>query len=378
MKRLFKVFPTLLTAALLLLLFACNSDIQPGQQATQSTTVSGLTFLTIQPSAAHGSAAFTGRVASADRALVAARCSGRIEKLLVHEGDTVHTGTLLLKIIDNAAQQQWQAATAGLTAANADLAAARAQLDFTQKTADRYRQLRQHEAISVQEYDQVTTTLAVSKRHVTAVKAMVSNASAQQATAKQQLSYNQVMAPIGGRIAQILVEQGSTVAPGMPLIIIDRAGAKQIIGNLPESLAGKLTLGTRFRVEIPAIPQILSGTLSRIQPSSDLATRSFEIRLDLDNADILPTGLFARFSLETPLNVNGETEQILLLPSTAIVTKGQLTAVYLLQNDQLRYRLVRIGRHIDDQYEIISGLSTGDIVVVNGVEKAINGARVEN
>ena len=354
------------------LLAACSSDIQPGRTPGSLPPVTGLEVLTLQTSSETGATLFTGSIGSTDRAEVAARSSGRITQLQVREGDRVAAGQSLLKITDNPATENLQAASAALAAAEGSLATAKSRQLLAEKTETRYRQLKDHAAVSPQEYDQVASELEMARSGVATAAAAVEQARAQQAAARQQQGYNSVNAPVSGKIARVLVEQGTTVAPGMPLLVIDRAGGRQVIGRLPDDLADQLQMGEPFRVELPALGRTVSGVLSRIQPSSDPASRSFEIRIDLVNEEDLPTGLFARFSRSK------DTRQLLLVPSSAVVTRGQLTGVYLVDDGLLRFRLVRLGRQLGDRLEILAGLNAGDSLVVAGVERAVNGARVEN
>jgi len=353
------------------ILVACGGDIQPGNTPANIPAVAGLELLTLQASSESSATAFTGSVASVDRAEVAARTTGRIVRRLVREGDQVKAGQLLIEITDNQAGDQLQAASSAQQAAEGNLAAARARQALAEKTEARYRQLKQHDAVSAQEYDQVASELEIARRGVDSAAAAAEQGRAQLAAARQQVSYNRVTAPVPGQIAQMLVEQGTTVAPGQPLLDIDRAGARQVIGRLPEQLAGRLQIGEKFQVELPALGRTYTATLSRIQPSADSSSRSFEVRLDLASSEDLPTGLFARFSR------SGESSQLLLVPPVAVVTRGQLTGVYLVEDGVLHYRLVRTGRQFPGGLEIIAGLNPGDTLVVGGVERAANGARVE-
>jgi multidrug efflux pump subunit AcrA (membrane-fusion protein) len=96
------------------------------------------------------------------------------------------------------------------------------------------------------------------------------------------------------------------------------------------------------------------------------------VKASLPDDPQLVAGLFARAAYE------GGTTDTLLIPATAMVTRGQLTGVYVVEDDHLRWRLIKTGRTIGDRLEVLSGLITGEKVVISGAEKAVSGARVEN
>jgi membrane fusion protein, multidrug efflux system len=107
-------------------------------------------------------------------------------------------------------------------------------------------------------------------------------------------------------------------------------------------------------------------------PTADPVSRSFQVKIDLTTEETLPSGLFAR------VRPAGVRESTLLVPISAIVTRGQLTAVYIVEDKILHYRLVKIGRAIGDRVEILSGMVGGETLVVEGAQRAKNGRPVED
>jgi RND family efflux transporter MFP subunit len=184
--------------------------------------------------------------------------------------------------------------------------------------------------------------------------------------------FARVTAPYAARIARIDVETGTTVLPGTPLLVLDRAGGWQVRFDCPEALAGRLAPGTVLEVEVPALRRTFPATVSEVQPAADPATRSFQAKAALPDDPQLAAGLFARAALAATAT------DTLLLPSSAIVTRGQLTGVYVVEEGRLRLRMVKTGRTVGDRVEILAGLTAGQQVVVSGTERAVNGARVEN
>ncbi len=189
--------------------------------------------------------------------------------------------------------------------------------------------------------------------------------------ARTALAYSRVTAPYAARVVRREVEEGSTVQPGTPLLVLDRLGGWRVRGELPESKAGQVAVGDPVQVEIPALNKTYPARISEVQAAADPRSRTFQVKAELPEKAEVNAGLFARM-----LFPGGERPTI-LVPAAAVVERGQLTGVYLVRDNILHYRLVKTGREIDGRLEILSGLEPGDSIVVGGVERARSGARLE-
>jgi multidrug efflux pump subunit AcrA (membrane-fusion protein) len=109
------------------------------------------------------------------------------------------------------------------------------------------------------------------------------------------------------------------------------------------------------------------GKVVEIVPAIDPMTRTFLVRIEL-NGKGLRSGLYGK--VKFPVGV----KQAIFVPAEAVVEKGQLTGVYAVDEDgMVTYRLVRVGKQYRDMVEILSGITSGDRVIVKGVEEAIDG-----
>ncbi len=356
----------------LLLLAACGGDIEPGRTEAQAPTVRGLTLARATGSPLAGGEAYVGTVESPDRGVLAARIGGQVASLGAVEGDTVKAGDLLVTLADTTAGDQLRQAEAGLAEARGASAAAEARLQLAQSTFERFSRLKAGEAVTPQEFDRVAAELEMARQGVKAARAAVRGAAATRDAAKTAQGYTRVTAPYAGVVARRLVEEGSTVMPGTPLLALDREGAWRVRAELPEALTGKVAAGDRFTVEFPALGKNLTAIVAEILPAIDPKSRSFQVKLSLEDGAGLSSGLFAR------VRAAGGEQASLLVPAAAVVTRGQLTAVYVVEEGLLRYRLVKLGRRLGEQVEILSGLREGETLVVDGVGRAKSGARVED
>lgn len=353
MKKRIKLLPILMT----FLMAACSDKIEPGQTQPGRQSITGLQFEVISVQQVPGQEIFIGSVESSDRGVLASRIDGRIGRLAIKVGDQVKAGQLLLTIGENTVNDR-------LAEAQGSKEAAAARLELAEKTYKRYEQLAQAEAVTPQEMDRMAAEREQAQQNY-------QSRTASTAQARTGAAYNRVTAPYAGQIAERLVDTGSTVMPGTPLLVIERSGIPQARISVPESLVGQMTLGEEMQLEIPALQRTVTGVVTEIQPGSDPATRSFAIKLKLPPDAELTPGLFLRAHRRTAAS------NALIIPRTALVQRGQLTGVYVVEANILHFRLIKIGPQLGDKVEVLSGLTAGETIVTSDVQRAQSGARVE-
>lgn len=351
------ILPRRAVPVVLLVLLAACGDIAPGRTGGPAPVVKGLGIQTVGAAALPASAFFVGTVESLDRSTLAARIDGRVGSIAVKPGDRVAAGATLLMIVDTPAG-------ARLAEAESARAAAAARLALAEQTLARYRQLQAGEAVTPQEFDRVASEAQQARGALQGADAVVMQA-------RTAAGYTRITAPYAARVVRREVEVGATVLPGTVLLVLDRLGGWQVRLSCPESLAGQLVPGTRLEVEVPALERTFPATVSEVQPASEPASRSFQVKASLPDDPQLAAGLFARVAHATAA---GET---LLLPATAVVERGQLTGVYVVDGGHLRLRMIKTGRRLGARVEVLAGLAPGEQVVVTGAERAVSGARVE-
>ena len=342
-----------------LLLTGCGSEIDPGRAEESPPTVRGVTVAVAEASLLAGAEVFVGTVGSTARGVIPPRIDGRIKRIAVDEGERVAKGALLVTIEDNVAGDR-------LAEAEGAREAAAARAELAEKTFARYQQLFAQQAVTPQEMDRVTAELEMSRQQLRSAEASVS-------AARTAASYSRVLAPYDGQLVRKEVREGSTVMPGTPLLVLDRAGKLQVRAEIGDSWAGRIEVGQQLGLELPAIEKRLTATVSEVLPASDPRSRSFQIILDIPEEGAIRSGLYARVYVGQP-----EVPTV-LVPRSAVVERGQLHGIYIVDAQNiLRYRLVRPGRVHDARVELLAGLSPGTRYVAAGVEKAVNGAVLED
>jgi len=354
-----------------LILSGCGGDIEPGTTPAAVPVIKDLPLVTVAASPLPGTDVFVGTVESPDRGILSARIAGRVARGAVRAGDAVKQGDLLVLIAENEAGDRLREAEAALAEAKGHQASAEARMDLAEKTFRRYQKLFANEAVTPQEMDRVTAEKEMALQGLASARAAMQRAQGARDAALLVSSHSKVLAPYEARVVMKSVEEGSTVMPGTPLLTLDRQGPWRVRAEVPESFSGRIAPDDRINVEIPALSKALVGTVSEIEPAADPRSRTFQIKIELGSDASLSAGLFARIA------TSFEKRETILIPSSALVTRGQLTGVYVVTERTLHYRLVKTGRLVGDQVEILSGLKTGETIVASGVERARNGARVE-
>jgi RND family efflux transporter MFP subunit len=196
-------------------------------------------------------------------------------------------------------------------------------------------------------------------------------AAAELRTAEIALGDTRITAPATGVVVDRRVEPGDLAVPGQPLLVLDDPRVYRLEALVGESAVGRVGLGQRVPVVLDAIGRTLEGRVAEIIPAADPASRTVTVKLDLPAAPGLRSGLFGRARFPA-----GE-RQALLVPIAALVERGQLTAVYVVDDERVaRLRLVTSGARRADRVEILSGLEAGEHVVVEGASRLTDGARV--
>jgi RND family efflux transporter MFP subunit len=364
--------------AAILLLFAllyftgCGEKVTPGHAPVKRPLVSGVSVITVAPSLVDEYSVASGTIKAASVSIIASRIMGAVTSLLVREGTAVQTGQQLLTIDDRDIQEKVKAAEAGYQEALKALDAASQNRELTDITYQRYKNMYDEKAISSQEMDQFATQKRVAGLEHERLQETVKRAAAGLAEAKISLSFTSITAPHQGIVTEKKIEVGSMAVPGQPLLTVENTASFQAEIAVEESLAGKLAVGTPVVVTLESVDRPLEARISQILPTVDPLSHTFTIKIVLNRAG-LKSGLYVKATIP-----KGKKE-MLLVPGTAIVEKGQLTGVYAVDDQGvITYRLIRIGRNYGGGSEILSGISRNDRIIVKGVEKAVDGGIMES
>ena len=180
--------------------------------------------------------------------------------------------------------------------------------------------------------------------------------------------------PISGVVSARNYDAGDL--PGGPILTIQQLNPLKVVVNVNEEEFPKIKNGMPVNVTFDVLPgESFVGTVHLIHPQIDQATRTFKVEVTIGNGGgKISTGMFARVSF------NYGTANHIVVPDKAIVKMqgAGIRYVYVLEpNSTVRYVEVKLGKRLGDRYEILSGLSNGDQVVVAGQSRLTNGKKVK-
>lgn len=324
-------------------------------------------------------------------AAVASRVLAPVLEVRARAGDRVRSGVPVVvldarEMVANRerAQASIMAAEESTAAADADLAAAQAQLSLAKATHARIAGLAEKKSATAQELDQVTSALAAADAQVRSASARLAAARANQgvtrasaAAAETAVSYTQLLAPFDGVVAQRLVDPGSMAAPGAPLLILEDQRSFRLEISLDESRAQYVHSGQPVEICLDDTPSESADScwsrasvseVARIDPTSHM----FVAKIDVPSSEQLRSGGFGR------ARFHGATRRALTVPADAVIRRGQLTFVFVADDDQTaRLRAVSLGPTLDGRTEVTAGIEDGASVVTPPPAGLADGRRLQ-
>jgi RND family efflux transporter MFP subunit len=338
---------SLLTVAPIFVVVAAFTACGPKPETTKGSTADLPTVQVQTQPAEKKPRAMTeevaGTIQAKTHATIEARLHGRIVSMPVSLGDKVRKGQKIAQL-------------------DADDITAR--LEQTQATLDQ----------AEREWKRVSSLLAqqsATQAESDAAQARRQVAAGAVAEATAMLAYAEITAPFDGVVAKKWAQAGDVAMPGKPLLDLDDPSALQMEADVPEAIAPHLKPGAILPVHVDAANRDISGTVSELAPAADPATRTFRVKLDLPQTEGLMPGQFARLSV--PI---GERSS-LTVPVAAVVQRGQLEMVFAVNDRRARMHLVKTGKRVGDDIEILSGLDAGQLVVLRGADQLTDGQPVE-
>lgn len=315
------------------------------------------------------------KLSAAEVAQVRPQVSGIIERRLFTEGALVKAGEPLYQIV---------AAPFVAKVAQAEAALARAQADLAKQTSkqQRYLTLKQHKAVSQQEFDDANAALLQAK-------ADVKTAQAQLTTAQLDLQYSQVKAPISGVIGKSNVTAGALVSSNQADALATITQLDPIYADFSLSSRELAELKARQRsgeLQQTAAQHSVSftdetghingnGTLLFNEVQVDASTGSVLLRAKFSNADgqLLP-GAFGQVEF-----VEGSSSSALLVPQFAVSrnAKGEPTAMVVSKDSTVAQRILKVSRAVQGQWWVQAGFVDGDVLIVEGLQKVRPGMPVQ-
>jgi membrane fusion protein, multidrug efflux system len=360
-------------AVLLLALFACGRSPQGQQQAAAPEVA----VVVVKPEPVVINTELPGRASPYLIAEVRPQVSGIIQKRLFAEGDDVKVGEVLYQI-DPASYE------AAYAAAKAALARSEANIMSIRNREARYKELVAINAVSQQDVDDASAALKQAEADIESGKAAVE-------TARINLAYTRITAPISGRTGKSNVTVGALVTANQPTpltviqqldpIYVDATQSSANLLRLKRNMADGRIKGSgpdQARVKLfleDGTPYPAEGSLKFSDVTVDPSTGSFTLRMVFPNPKhtLLP-GMYVR-----PVIQEGIVERAILVPQQGVSRdpKGNPVALIVDGSDKVEQRMITIDRAIGNTWLVTEGLKAGDRLIVEGMQKVRPGASVK-
>lgn len=216
--------------------------------------------------------------------------------------------------------------------------------------------------------------VAATEQEVKAAQAGVAQAQAASQLSRTQVAKHVVYAPIAGDVAARNVEPGEGASPGLPLIRIVDLNPVRVNCEASELQVAQMRVGQEARVAVDALAgrQFL-GTITDIAPQSQKDQRIYIVRVQIPNEQrLLRAGMFARVDIITSRHLHA-----VLTPRDTLVEQGAKRLVYVVVQERIKVREVKIGATTDGQVEVTRGLRAGDLLVLGGQSLLAEGELVK-
>lgn len=287
-----------------------------------------------------------GSIAANESIEVKSEADGAIAEIGFEEGQKIAKGALLVALDESKFKSSLQEAEANQQLADANFA--------------RARQLLADKLISQQEFDQASATFAMNQASVE--------------LRRRQLRDARIHAPFAGTVGARLVGPGQVITRNTLLTTLVDLDTVKVEMNVPERYLGQVQPGQRIRFKVDAFPSdTFEGEVFFVAPQLDAGTRTALVKARVPNPDgRLRGGMFAKLDLSVR-----HRERALVIPEPALLANGDQFSVFVVTpQTNVVPRPVRVGLRLSGRAEIVSGLTNGEVVVVEGHQKLFPGASV--
>jgi RND family efflux transporter MFP subunit len=327
-----------------------------------------------------------GGVIRAQRvAVVVSRIMADVRAVPVKAGDRVRAGQALVLLdgrellAHRTRASASQAAVAQSTAlAEADRQAAEAALALARLTHQRIADLKAKNSATQGELDEAVANLRaaeararVAEARVAEARASIESAAAGASAADVAASYATLTAPFDGVVSEKNVDPGNMASPGQPLVTVEDDRNFRLEVRLDESRAAFVHVGDDVRVRLDGGASDATGRVAEVQRMLDPGSHDFLVKIDLPSGSPFRSGMYGRAVFR------GATRKGLAVPEAAIMRRGQLASVFVIDADNhARLRLVNASEAADGRVEIRAGVQAGERVVLSPPPALADGSPV--
>jgi RND family efflux transporter MFP subunit len=331
----------------------------------------------------------SGYVTARRRATVSSKVTGKVLEVFVEEGKPVHKGQVLARLDDSQMRAALAVAEAQLATARRGAAEDEARLNEAQLTLARREQLVKEQVISKAELDSARAEVDSLKARIAVAEQQIKVSESLVNQRRTDLADMEVRAPFDGVAISKDAQPGEMISPVSAGGGFTRTGVATIVDmtsleievDVNESYINRVRSGMPIEAVLDAYPdwRIPAHVIATI-PSADRQKATVKVRIGFEQLDprILPDmGVKVSFLNERPAAESAASKARILVPTTAVRKVDGRTIVFVMRDDRIERRAVSVGTVTGDQTEVVSGVSAGERVVVEGPQTLKDGDKVK-
>lgn len=370
-------------SAILLLATSCNKPKQPVENAVQIKTI------TVSPSPLNNAESYSGTLEEDNGISLSFPVGGTVKQVNIAEGQNVQARQLIAVLDATTLNNLVSASSATVSQAQAAVGQARAGLAQAEKSAaqaaDAYKRMKllhdngslpEMKWVEVQtQYQQAQDAVSQVRQQVNQAEAAVKTAHAQKNISLKNLHDTRLFAPSTGYISRSMVTAGQNIAPGQPVAMLVDIRQVKVKISVPETDIAHIHVGQPLHFMVSSMPgRMFTARITEKGVAADPISRSYEVKATAANADrkLLP-GMVCDVYIEQPQHAG-----VITLPANIIqIDMDNQPFVWTVVNGKARKTSVELGQNTGDNVQIVSGLSYGSKVIIEGQQKVSNGTKVK-
>lgn len=350
------ILPLLLSAVTLISATSVSSQGRPQAVGVQ----------TVEPRLLSETVPVFAEVTTARDGAVASRVAGNVEKVHVLAGTRVAEGDLLVELNRELLMILVAQSEAQMAEAQAGIATARVRVDRTKTVLDRIEALRGSASFSDGRFDDAQSDMLEARSQLAEAQAREKSTEARLAETRYQLDRSLITAPFSGVVMEVNTIPGAFIQAGTPVVRLLDTDAFEVTAGVPARYVSDLQPDQTMQATIETGEE-LSLTLRAILPLEDPATRTRAVRFSAPGlADLGNVAVGQSLTVRIPV---GAAREVLSVPKDALVQGRDGWTVFIAADGKAQPRGVTLGVPLGDRYEVLSGLQSGDLVVVRGNER---------
>jgi membrane fusion protein (multidrug efflux system) len=301
----------------------------------------------------------TGTLKAFEEVIVSSEVDGILRRIPVDEGTLVDRGALLAEINETDYRLDRLRSEAALKQAEASLANARA--EYKRKET-----LYQEELITKQQFDDISTKVALAEAEIERVKATL-------AISREKHVRTKIYSPLEGAVKEKKVSVGDYVRNGTPLFQLIKINPLKLSFTISEKDVAALKIGQEVAFGVDAFAgKSFKGKINLLYPNVEERTRTLQAEAVVPNADrMLKPGYFARVQIYTQA-----ARDAVVVPITALLYDGPIVRVFVVSGNKAQERIIKTGNKYGEVVEILEGLKEKEQVVVVGQNNLSEGVKV--